>query len=402
MEYFLFTLAGLMMAGNVRAGEDFVTVRSLNQRLQLTGRQASWPATGEILPPIHALPGGRILAVVKTLEKEPRDLVLWNKEGQELARSPLSLVGDVVASRVLERHLIVASTGEVVEYDTDNLRPGRTRQLPVPSEKTNYYAGPSGLWEVTDRALSYFDLDGRAPMTRNRPLVSVSDKPACSSDPSSIKAPCSAGFQPKEAKMLVSDAGEMLVLDVYLERHPISTTGVLPDQVWPSVVTILDPHGNIIVQRPYSWMKTKREWFWTQGGSPQSGGPVDWGLVRTRYETDGIGAGRFFASRGTDFLFTSGSHETIIQRIDRRFELLWKRSLQDFAGEIFISPSWTSPILLHDTSYRFSSISDRGGQKVEATVPVREIFLEQDATQGKRPRFAIGQGAEGDWLLIAY
>jgi hypothetical protein len=404
MKYFLLTLAGLIMAGNARAEGDRVTVRGLNQRLQLTGWQTSWMAKGEILLPIHTLPGGKMIAVVKSPAKEPRDLVLWNMDGQELARARLALAGDVVASRVFDKRLVIASAGEVAEYDTDNLRPGQTLKLPFSSEKTTYFAGPTGLWVVTDRTLSYFDLDGHAPMTRNRPLVSVSDKPACPSDFMSIKAPCSGGFQPKEAEMLVSDTGEMLILDVYLEKYPINTPATVPDQVWPSVVTVLEPRGNIIVQKPYSWMKTKWEWFWSEGtGSQNRIGIGRGGLVRTRYVTDGIGAGRFFTSRGTDFLFTSGSRDTILQRRDSKFNLAWERKLQDFAGKIFLSPSWTSSILLHDSScYRFSSISDRGAHKVESMVPIREILLEQDATHYERPRFAIGQSSEGDWLLIAY
>ena len=401
MKCISFILVGFMMAGSARAEGDRLTVRGLNQQLQLTGWQASWEAKGEIISSVHPLPGGRILAVVKGPEKDQRNLVLWNKEGQDLARAPLSLAGDIVASRVVDKHLVIASAGEVAEYDTDNLRPGRTRKLLVPSEKATYFAGPSGLWVVTDRALSYFDLDGRAPMTRNRPLVSVSDKPACPSDFMSIKAPCSGGFQPKEAEMLVSDTGEMLILDVYLEKYPISTSATVPDQVWPSVVTVLNPLGNIIAQKAYSWTKATWEWFWSEGTGPQNRiGIGRAGIVRTRYVTDGIGAGRFFTSRGADFLFTAGSDETVIQRRDRKFDLLWKRSLQD--GRVFVSPSWTSSILLYNSGCRFLSITDRGGRKVEATVPIRDIFLEQDATRGERPRFAIGQSTEGDWLLIAY
>jgi len=301
------------MTGSARAEEDRVTVRGLNQRLQLTGWQSSWLAKGESVPPVHTLPGGKILAVVKTPDKEPRDLVMWSKEGQELARSSLDLSGDVVTSRVFGKHLIIASKDEVGEYGIDDLRGGRARKLPVPEEKATYFAATTGLWVVTEQTLSYFDLDGRTPVTRNRPLVAVSNKPACSTDdPTSIKAPCSAGFQPHEAEMLVSDTGEMLIIDVYLERYPLGTAGTVPDQVWPSVVTVLDPGGNVVMHRPYSWMKGKREWLWTQSGSPQAGGPVDWSLMRSRYETDGIGAGRFFTSRGTDFLFTSGSRETIL------------------------------------------------------------------------------------------
>ena len=152
MKHILFILVGLMMVENARAEGDRVTVRGLNQRLQLTGWQASWLAKGAILPPVHTLPGGKILAVVKSSENEPRDLVLWNKDGHELARSPLTLVGDMVASRVFDNHLIIASAGEVAEYDTANLRPGQTLKLPFSSEKTTYFTGPTGLWVFTDRA----------------------------------------------------------------------------------------------------------------------------------------------------------------------------------------------------------------------------------------------------------
>jgi hypothetical protein len=404
MKHVLFILVGLMMVENARAEGDRVTVRGLNQRLQLTGWQSSWLAKGEILPPIHTLPGGKVLAVVRSSEMEPIDLVLWNREGQELARFPLALVGDVVASRVFDKHLIIASAGEVAEYDTDNLRPGQTRKLPVPSEKTTYSAGPSGLWVVTDRVLSYFDLDGRAPMTRNRPLVAASTMPPCSSDPSNMKEPCSGGFQPKEAEMLVSDAGEMLILDPYLEKYPINIAGIVPDQVWPSVVTVLDPRGSTIVQKPYSWMKTKWEWFWSESTGPQNRiGIGRGGLVRTRYVTDSIAPGRLFAARGSDFLYWSGGDEMVIHRWNRQLKPVWKQSIRNLAGGFVISPSWVSPMLLHDHGcYRFSTISDDGRSKREQLISIDGISEEQQKTHYERPRFAIGQSSEGDWLLIAY
>ncbi len=92
--------AGLIMTYNVRAEENRVTVRGLSQRLQLTGWQASWQVQGEFIPPVYPLPGGKILAIVKNLETDALALMLWDREGHELGRSPLDIVGRANASKL--------------------------------------------------------------------------------------------------------------------------------------------------------------------------------------------------------------------------------------------------------------------------------------------------------------
>jgi hypothetical protein len=179
MEYALLTLATLMMTGGVRADNDRVTVRGMNQRLQLTGWQVTWEARAEIQPPMHPVPGGRMIALLKHGEGK-RDLVLWSKEGHDLARTNLALTGEVTASRVFDKRLVLTTATEVAEFDTANLHPGRIRKLNVPAGKdTTYLPGPTGVWVVSEQALLYFDLDGRPPLQKKRSLATASNKPPC-------------------------------------------------------------------------------------------------------------------------------------------------------------------------------------------------------------------------------
>jgi hypothetical protein len=96
--------------------------------------------------------------------------------------------------------------------------------------------------------------------------------------------------------------------------------------------------------------------------------------------------------------------EMTIHRWSPDMKPIWKRSIGPHVGEGFLfSPSWISPMLLHDHGcYRFSTISEDRKASASAEVLVREIYHEQARTSFKRPRFAIGQSTEGDWLLIAY
>jgi hypothetical protein len=203
--------------------------------------------------------------------------------------------------------------------------------------------------------------------------------------------------------MLASDDGELLVLDVFMEKYPVKIESQLSDQVWPSTITVMDTKGNVVTQKPFTWMKTNREWFWSVSVSQNPGPfPSDWGLVRTRYKTDGVSIGVPFASRGSEFLFQSGKDEMVIHRIDHGLKTLWKRSLQNLVAPV-VSPSWASPILIHDgICQKFSTISERGTDKEEKSIEMADLYRELWKNDFKRPRFAIGQSTEGDWLLIAY
>jgi hypothetical protein len=396
----IIVLAGILMAGDLHVDEPSrVTVRGLNQRLQLTGWQATWPVDGEILPPLGTLPGGQLVAIMEHQPGSQRELVLWSKDGKQLGRAAVGLPGDILATRVLGSRLLTATATRVVEFDTRNLRTIRQREIAfAPTKKMIYGLGPSGFWVVTEQAILYFDLDGSGPMVRNRPLVPAPSKPPC---PAAV--PCSAGFQPQETEALVSESGELLVFDVFQEQYPYGKDPGQTDQVWPSTATILDARGNIVTQRSSSWMKTTREWLWSTRVSGNPGiFPNDWGFVRTRYTTTGLPLGRLFGSRGSDFLYWAGSMEIFVRRVDRRLNTLWKQDFQPL-GKPIMSPSWASPILFHDsTCYEFSTISDQGHHKAEATINIEEIAEELSRTHFKRPRFAIGQSSEGDWLLIAY
>jgi len=405
MRLAIFVLAGLIMTGDVRAEENQVTVRGLSPHLQLTGWRTSWQVQGEIVPPVYPLPGGRILAIVNKGQADARHIVLWSKEGQELGRGAFDIQSEIKAGQVFGGRLVVASSEEIAEFDTTTLQKGRFRSLVAPASKTTLYAPtPSGLWVIGDAAVSHFDLDGRPPVKIARPLIYI-DKPRCADIRGELKQPCSFGLQLDRTRAVASETGEVIVIDVFRELYPY--TGRSVDEVWPSTGTVLDTKGTVVAQKPLSWMKTRWEWFWFKEGN--SGDPVGWpqlgGLVRTRYETARAPASLPFASRGGDFLFWKISDErddTVLFRTDRRLKTVWKRKLADFGGEI-VSPSWTSQVLLHDNGCRkFSSVAEHGTIIAESKVEIREILLELQRTKFKRPRFAIGQSKEGDWLLIAY
>jgi hypothetical protein len=399
-------LVGLIMTGDIRAEENQITVRGLSQRLQLTGWQVTWPVQGEIVPPVHPLHGGNILALLKSVEGDSLSLVLWNKEGHELGRSGLEIAGEIEAAQVFGNRLLVVTAGDVVEIDTATLRKVRVRSFVVSASKTTLYEpGPTGAWVIGDKTVSYFDLDGRPPVQRARPLVGV-DKPSCTDIRGELKQPCSSRLQLDRTRAVTSETGDIIVVDTFKELYPY--TGRSIDEVWPSTATVLDKSGNIVAQKNLSWMKTRWEWFWFKEGSSHSV-PAAWpqlgGLVRTRYETERAPASLPFASRGSDFLFWKISDkrdDTVLFRTDRRLQTVWKRKLADFGGDV-VSPSWTSQVLFHDNScLKFSSVMEHGTIIAESKLEIREILLELQRTKFKRPRFAIGQNKEGDWLLIAY
>jgi len=387
------------MTGDVRAEENRVTVRVLSQRLLLTGQQASWQVQGEIVPPVYPLPGGTLLAIVKEAGGDALALLLWDKEGHELGRSPLDIAGEVVAGQVFGNRLVVATAAEVVEIDTATLHKVRARPFIFPATKTTLYRpSPSGLWVIGDKAVSYFDLDGRQPVHRARPLVAV-DKTRCPDSWADARQPCSAGLQHGQTSAIASEAGDLLLVDVFKEIYPYGNVPGLFDEITPSTATVLNTTGAIVAQKALSWMKKKREWFWTLGGSPQAGGPADWGLVRTRYETDWNSIGLPVGARGGDLFFLQGQ---ALIRVDRQLGTVWKKRLGDVAPPI-ISPSWASPMLAHNSvCYHFASISDRGSNRQEQTINILDLARELERSHFKRPRFAIGQSREGDWLLIAY
>jgi hypothetical protein len=399
-------LAGLIMTGDIRAEENQITVRGLSQRLQLTGWNVTWPVQGEIVPPVHPLRGGNILALLKSVEGDSLSLVLWNKEGHELGRSGLEIAGEIEAAQVFGNRLLVVTAGDVVEIDTATLHKVRARSFVVPATKTTLYEPcPTGVWVVGDKAVWYLDLDGRPPVERARPLVSI-DKPRCADIRGERKQNCSFGLQLDRTRAVASEEGALVLIEIFKELYPYS--GGTIDEVWPSTATVLDRRGAVVAQKPLSWMKTRREWFWFKEGSSHSV-PAAWpqlgGVVRTRYETESAPFTIPFASRGSGFLFWNDSHgydDMVLFRTDEHLQVLWRRGVHKMDNPI-LAPSWISPPLFHDDICRkFLTLTDGGSSKKENIIEIRDILLKLEQTKFKRPRFAIGQNKEGDWLLIAY
>jgi hypothetical protein len=306
---------------------------------------------------------------------------------------------------VFGNRLVVASDGEISEIDTATLHKGRVREFVVQATKTTQFRPSStGLWVVGDKAVFYFDLDGRQPVEKARPLVAIA-KPRCPDSAGDARQPCSAGLQLDQTRAIASEAGDLVLVEVFKEIYPYEDVPGLFDVILPSTATVLDTKGTMVVQKAISWMNTKREWFWSKGKSPQdpTGIPRWGGLVRTRYDTDGLSLGHPTAAREGDFLFLSrGSKDTVLSRLDRSLNTLWKRSLGGLSPSV-VAPPWASPFILHDNLCRkFATIKDNGSNKQEQTIEMPDLARELWKNDFKRPRFAIGQSSEGDWLLIAY
>jgi hypothetical protein len=405
MNRFIVFLLGLtMMAGEIHAEEDKVTVRGLSQKLELTGWKMSWPVKGEIIPPLQPLPGGAMVAMVK-LPDGHRDLVRWSKEGKELARVPLEIEGEIHASHRFGNRLVVASDAEVTEFDIATLRKGRARKLRVSRNGyTMFRVGPDGLWVVDEKSLYHFPLDGGPPRILALPLDRNRKGNLCPKD-----APSPPCYLAENTGMYVSQQGDVFVLEMFQEQYPFKGAPGRYDRVFPSTATVLDAAGRIVAQKPFSTVKEKWQWFWTEGsgsGNP-IGTPGDIGLIRTRHETKWMPASQPLDAHGNDFLFTSGNDEgtdeSTVRSMNRKLETNWKVSFRNFAHFI-TSEDWARPLLIHDEGcYLFVSISENGRKQKDLVVyGIEGIQQEQFRTHYKRPRFAIGQSAEGDWLLIAY
>ncbi|HEY5282719.1 MAG TPA: hypothetical protein VIM14_08015 [Polyangia bacterium] len=178
------------------------------------------------------------------------------------------------------------------------------------------------------------------------------------------------------------------------------------DEISPEFAVLLAPDGRVLIQLTPGPVQKHREWFWTEGGGSQNplGLPGDIGLVRTRYSGRRLDLYGIFAAMGHGFLSTHflGDSTDIVRQFNAKLEVEWKRAISSLTGPI-VSPSWAKPMLFHDTRcFRFVSIDGDGHATKEAHVYLPEILDELDASEGKKPRFAIGQDSNGDWLLIAY
>jgi hypothetical protein len=323
----------------------------------------------------------------------------------ELARAPLDLDGEVEDTRLYGGRLVLASGSEVIEVDVNTLRKGRGRKFTLPgADHTLYRAGPNGLWVANEKELYHLSFDGTPPLALARPL-----DPKRKNTPCPKNQPCPSCFLPQNTRMYVSQQGDVFIREVFAEQYPFKGAPGQYDRVFPSTATVLDAAGKIVAQKPFSTVKEKWEWFWTEGGGSGNpiGTPGDIGLVRTRHETKWMPASEPLDPHGNDFLFTSGNSEgtdeSTVRSMNRKLETNWKVSFRNFAHFI-TSEDWARPLLIHDERcYLFVSIGENGRKQKDLVVyGIDGIQQERFRTHFKRPRFAIGQSSEGDWLLIAY
>jgi hypothetical protein len=259
-----------------------------------------------------------------------------------------------------------------------------------------------GLWVVTAEAVAHHYLDGRPPLRRKRPLAGGSNLPPCEGVGSQ---PCSNGFQPAKDGAIANDFGELLVVERFEEYYPYGNVIGFYDTVWPEIGVLLAPDGRVLIEQNAGRVVKYREWFWTMGSGSQSplGLPSDFGLVRTRHRS-WIGFEGTRAPRGSGFVVGDSPklRMDLIRRFSNKLEIVWTRKVPWLDGIVF-SPSWTKTMLVHNTRCStFVSLDDDGHLIREANFAVDEILEELHTTKNNRPRFAIGQDPNGDWLLIAY
>ena len=146
--------------------------------------------------------------------------MLWSNDGRQLGREVVNLAGKIKAAQVFGDRLLIATTGEIVEIDVTSLLKARSRAFSFTETPTTLYrTSPGGVWVIGDGEISFFDLSGRPPATKARPLV-ASDKPRCPPNAGDVKQPCSRGLQLDQTEALVSDTGDIFLSEVIGELYP--------------------------------------------------------------------------------------------------------------------------------------------------------------------------------------
>lgn len=109
------------------------------------------------------------------------------------------------------------------------------------------------------------------------------------------------------------------------------------------------------------------------------------------------------STRESNVLFLNRAKpEVAVSLLNRNLDSLWKKTLGNLLSPV-VSPSWATPILLHDKVCRqFISINACGSAEQHQTIEIPGLARELEKNHFNHPRFAIGQSTEGDWLLIAY
>jgi hypothetical protein len=394
-------LAGLLMVDRSETSYSLVTVKAMSPDLRQVRSKKAWSVPSEILTPLHPLPGGRMLVVLRTATTKTHELALWTKEGQELGRKAIEVEGEVVSMRVFGDRLVLATADHVREYDTSTLAVKRVRAYaPEAMPHLMRVVAPGGIWVTGDSKLLYFDLDGNPPVARARPFAADLTVGARG------KVPWTEGLRGDRTKVMVSEVGDILVEETFLQHYPYDEYGNRWDSVFASTVTVLDTKGQTVGQKRLSWMKPTREWFYIDDEHNNPSFNVPGGLVRTRYGTEEASVGMPEASWQDRFIFANRnphSDRMSLSILNRHLETTSARSRISRLIVFQTSSPWTKPnVLVDQGGENLMMLSEDGKVKTELRVDMYDVGLERELRHLKRERIAIGQDTDGSWLLIAY
>jgi len=372
---FLGAIAMVTMTTQASA-EDRLSLHRLDADLR-PGRQVSWPAGGRLLGPVHVRPDGRVVALI-----EPRpgalQVVEWSIEGKEAARRPLEgAAGKAATSRLSADGTLTVVTGAaILKLGADGRALARRSLTLRAAEALAVRAAPSGAWFAFKDRLVFAGFEG---------------------DPIVKPAPISAGAaEIPFLGMAVSRQDECLLAEGRSVTHRLSGNpgGDTTRQV---VLTLVDRKGQVRGRRVLGEIGTEREWFWSEKQpSNPSFLPNHFGLVRTRHRgwTDLEALAE--AGHGGFLAVLSEGGVMVLKGLDAELEELFSRALRS-KPPFAISPPWTKGLLLAAGERTALAFDERGGSERRGAFREVEGGPERDSL-----RVTVGQGPQGEWLVVLY
>jgi hypothetical protein len=375
------------MSGAEPTPNQNISVYRFDAKLNQTSVKSWSIGQDQIVPPLQALPGGDLAAIVRPASGGKLVLTRWTLEGAGILRRELD-AAEIVAVSEAAGELTVVTPGEIQRI---SLADGHTlARRPLASSLQGLKkaeASSRGAWLLFDDRIVYVPLEGPA-MTMALPLVKARATDCRPNEP------CGRVASHRDLYALPDEA--CIVTESLVSEYSVKGQAHAPDQVRLSVLSLLGSDAQIMAQSPVGQVSAKKEWFWSrQSPSNPTIVPDEMGLVRTRHE-GGPGISSVGARGNGDIIVMTDDRNVV--RLDRKLDESWRQSIQS-PGRAELSPAWTKDILVANAGSAFTEISEDGKRS-------RKGYYEDAAADsrfhGRFPRTAIGQTSAGGWIIVNY
>jgi hypothetical protein len=191
--------------------------------------------------------------------------------------------------------------------------------------------------------------------------------------------------------ILANEREECVVAEVRGTAHPVSGRYV-GDFVSDLVLTALGPKGDVLGERAFGTLRTRREWFWSEPGGLF---PRAVGIWRTRYEG---GAGLFgWGERagGDVVLLTDAGSGPSLVRLDGALRDRWTRPCE-LTGAV-LAPPWGPRFLVYSEYADVAAFDDDGRDAGRGRMRFPVGSPDEVAA-----RSALGVTPAGEWVVVRY